>query len=235
MAENNGRNGEDPKKPEKKPKDDWRALTGFNRGERIEGKQPKIYQQRMIWAILGGTGVTIIMMLIGIPGWVSAIIGVMTLFVVMATQMPGEDKIAQGSGAALKPLSPEVEAALAQAEADLTVIDQTAEGFRDPALRREASGMTQNARTVLTLIRKDPDDILRAKKFLKVYIPSARRAVEKFAAFEVHDPELDARFANLLEEMRGVCARQVESLTLDERTDLEVEIEVLADRLKQES
>lgn len=126
--------------------------------------------------------------------------------------------------------------AVDEAAIDLNAIDRAAAAHPDPGLRGPAEAMTDAARAVLEHLRGDPGDIRRARKFVKVYIPSARAAVEKYlAGHGVVDGALRERFQSLMAQMQAAAERQSAALLLDERADLEVEIEVLAQRLEQES
>ncbi|MEO1292003.1 MAG: 5-bromo-4-chloroindolyl phosphate hydrolysis family protein [Pseudomonadota bacterium] len=220
------------------PTDDWRTKKSFEKGEPIDGALPDGTSRGLPLRLLAALGIVIALvpstqMLLGAPLWLALICAIGAGIGYMWATHPAH-RMAREERAALEALPPETREALARAEADLTQIDATAAGFDDESLTDALNVMTQEARKVLGIIRADPNDMMRAKKFLRVYIPSARRSVEKFAGLGVKDAELDARFRRLVEEMTSVCARQADNLTADDRTDLEVEMEVLADRLNQE-
>ena len=130
----------------------------------------------------------------------------------------------------------DLEATLAAASADLAQIDAAALDLRSPEHRSVLAGMTETTRSIITKIAADPGDLRRARKFLKVYLPAARASVEKFIALGVvNDTELDTKFSNMLTEMTEASRRQRDALALDDKIDLEVEMEVLAGRLTRES
>ena len=85
-------------------------------------------------------------------------------------------------------------------------------------------------------MEEDPRDLRRARKFLSVYLKGARDAAVKYAAAHEKrdDPEITRQFGLLLTDLEKSFTDQREKLLLDDRADLEVEIEVLRDRLKQD-
>lgn len=179
-------------------------------------------------------GVTVLMLLLGAAGWVAALAGLAT-FVVGATMARRSAEAAKGRRTVKAAAGVDIEKAQADldaAEADLAAIDRVARRLSDRGLEMHLRDMTKAARGVLDQIAEDPGDLRRSIKFLKVYIPSARAAVEKFSVLGVRDNALDDRFRALVREMKDMAERQAETLRLDDKMDLEVEIEVLAERLK---
>ena len=89
---------------------------------------------------------------------------------------------------------------------------------------------------MLALIEKDPRDIRRARKFLKVYLEGAEQVTERFAALEKEplSPEIEHRFRTLLVDMENVFAEQHQKLLENDILDLDVQIEVLTARLRRE-
>lgn len=173
---------------------------------------------------------TILSRLLGASGWVAFGLGVAVFLgaLVWFRGRPARPRrIADADG-----VDPGlVRDALDAAESDLLEIDRLAHGLLDRGLRGPLGEMTAAAREVLEHIAEDPGDLRRARKYLKVYIPSARAAVAKFAGLGVVDAELSNRFRGLVEEMTATGRRQLETLRLDDKTSLEVEMDVLADRL----
>jgi 5-bromo-4-chloroindolyl phosphate hydrolysis protein len=85
-------------------------------------------------------------------------------------------------------------------------------------------------------VEDDPRDLTLARKYLGVYLMGARDATAKFADLyaETRDAKVKADYLALLDDLRrGIEARR-ETLLLTDRTDLDVEIEVLRDRLKRD-
>jgi len=69
-----------------------------------------------------------------------------------------------------------------------------------------------------------------------VYLQGARDATVKFADIYARngDAQAKADFIALLDDMEANYAQRTEKLLLDDRTNLDIEIEVLRDRLQRE-
>lgn len=133
-----------------------------------------------------------------------------------------------------------VREAVAEAEEHLAAIDAAAAqlaGRRDAssdAPARRLSELTAAARAVIDVILEDPLDYDRARKFFRALLPAARAAAEKYAALPAQDAELAARFDKLAADLISASERLRETLRADDRFDLEVEMEVLSERVRNE-
>lgn len=143
---------------------------------------------------------------------------------------PEERRVAAAPGVDV----PAATADLAAAEAEVTAMEMASEQL-SAARRGDVAELAKEARSVLDGLAADPQSIRRLRKFLKVYLPSARASIEKYAALGVIDAELEERFGALLTDMIATCRRQRDVLSEDDRLALEIEMEVLADRLRAES
>lgn len=124
--------------------------------------------------------------------------------------------------------------AIAEAEA---MIEQTLAATRrlgDPTLAERVRALCASARPVLVQIEQDPRDLHRARRFLSITLTGARDATVKYARLGVEDPELRTAFVSLLTQLETSFAKQRARLTADDRAELEIEIEVLSDRLRQD-
>lgn len=93
------------------------------------------------------------------------------------------------------------------------------------------------ARNIITLIENDPNDLPRARKFLKVYLDGTRRVTESYAKThrnEATTVELDSNFSNVLNSIESTFDEQQEKLKKQDQFDLDVNIEVLETQLKRE-
>ncbi|SNR76369.1 5-bromo-4-chloroindolyl phosphate hydrolysis family protein [Puniceibacterium sediminis] len=92
------------------------------------------------------------------------------------------------------------------------------------------------ARELLRTVEEDPRDLTAARKFLGVYLMGARDASVKFA--DVHSRTRDAKaradYMMLLTDLEETFGAKTRKLLLDSNSDLNVEIEVLRDRLQRE-
>ncbi len=85
-------------------------------------------------------------------------------------------------------------------------------------------------------VEEDPRDLAAARKYVGVYLMGARDATIKFADLYSKSRNTDAKtkYKSLLTDLEASFNNQRETMMLDNRTDLDVEIEVLRDGLKQE-
>lgn len=235
---------EEPK-TDPSPDGDWRNATRFRQAERIDGatqpggsSDPNAPEPLLPLLIAGGAMIAATAVLRALTGsgilsfGLGLIVGLVVLIALRARQNRAERvrrQVAEARGVDREAVA----AALEKAEAELATID--AEAAKLPrATTEKLGGMTDAARRVLDVIAADPLDLDRARKFVVAYLPSARRAVEKYVGLGVRDAGLEARFHALIDEMTETCRRQEETLRSDDRFDLEVEMDTLADRLKTE-
>lgn len=124
--------------------------------------------------------------------------------------------------------------ALAEAEALITDTLSAARRLGDQGLAGRVRALCASARPVLVQIEQDPRDLHRARRFLSITLTGARDATVKYARLGVEDPDLRAAFVSLLTQLETSFAKQSARLTADDRAELEIEIEVLSDRLRQD-
>ncbi|MEZ5777931.1 MAG: 5-bromo-4-chloroindolyl phosphate hydrolysis family protein [Paracoccaceae bacterium] len=107
-------------------------------------------------------------------------------------------------------------------------------GDRQIIARVERFGTT--ARTLFRTVEEDPRDLAAARRYLGVYLMGARDATVKFADIwmKSRDPSARAGYQALLTDLETNFADRTTALLSDNRSDLDVEIEVLRDRLKRE-
>jgi hypothetical protein len=93
------------------------------------------------------------------------------------------------------------------------------------------------ARTLFRSVEQDPRDLTAARKYLSVYLIGARDASVKFADLYARTRDAQARtdYLALLDDLEATFAGRSRALLENNRTDLDVEIEVLRDRLKLET
>lgn len=137
------------------------------------------------------------------------------------------------------PEGPAAERAIRAIEEAETVVADTLAAARrigDRGLEARLQRLGEQAREVFRSIERDPRDLSRARRFLSVYLVGLRDATRKFADLR---PETRAgtpreQYEALLADMETSFAARRGAL-LEERTDeLEIEIEVLRERLQQD-
>ena len=106
----------------------------------------------------------------------------------------------------------------------------------DRRIESRVETLASSVREMFRAVEDDPRDLSGARKFLCVYLMGARDATIKFADLYAKSRDADAKtkYESLLTYLEASFNTQRETMMLDNRTDLDVEIEVLRDRLKQE-
>jgi len=107
-------------------------------------------------------------------------------------------------------------------------------GDRQAETRLERFQMT--VRDMLRTVEDDPRDLTAARKYLGVYLMGARDATVKFADLHTRAPNPAARdkYLALLSDLEQNFTAKTRALMQDSTTDLDIEIDVLRDRLERE-
>ncbi|RYI14179.1 MAG: hypothetical protein EON48_12045, partial [Acetobacteraceae bacterium] len=104
----------------------------------------------------------------------------------------------------------------------------------DRSLERRVDQFAGVARGLFRTIEADPGDLTAARKYLVVYLMGARDATVKFADHYAQTRDAGARadYEALLADLETTFAQKTTAFLSNNRTDLDVEIAVLRDRLK---
>ncbi|UWP88282.1 5-bromo-4-chloroindolyl phosphate hydrolysis family protein [Aliiroseovarius crassostreae] len=123
-----------------------------------------------------------------------------------------------------------------EAEAQLGAMSRAVDALRDRHLTARVETFQLTARDMFRVVEDDPRDLTAARKFLSVYLRGARDATVKFTELYTRSHDATARrdYEALLDDLEQNFAAKTQALLSDNRTDLEVEIEVLRDRLARE-
>jgi len=124
--------------------------------------------------------------------------------------------------------------AVEEGEKHLTAMKDAIVRAGDRALERRVDQFTATARTLFRTIEGDPGDLTAARKYMSVYLLGARDATVKFANHFAQTRDSGARtdYESLLADLETTFARKTTAFLSNNRTDLDVEIAVLRDRLK---
>lgn len=147
---------------------------------------------------------------------------------------PRHDKTGEVS---LGPRADEVFEALEAAENKIEAIEAARSTIRNIEFKQHLKRIIDKARRILEDIEDDPNDLQRARKFLKVYLDGTQRVTESYAKTHKKDATtaaLDNNFQRVLESIENTFDQQHEKLKEDDQFDLDVQIEVLQTQLKQE-
>jgi len=123
-----------------------------------------------------------------------------------------------------------------EAEAHLDVMKSQIEVLSDRRLTERVTDFQVIARRMIRTVEEDPRDLTGARKFLGVYLMGARDATVKFVDLYGRNKDGDARasYEALLDDLEQNFAARTEKMLLDDRSDMDIEINVLRDRLQRE-
>ncbi|QXT38725.1 5-bromo-4-chloroindolyl phosphate hydrolysis family protein [Gymnodinialimonas ceratoperidinii] len=108
---------------------------------------------------------------------------------------------------------------------------------RDPQLEARVARFQDVARGLFRQVEEDPRDLNAARRYLGVYLKGARDATVQFANLYTRKTDYKVRsdYIAFLDDLEQNFAARKETLLIDDRTNFDVEIEVLQDRLNRET
>ncbi|MFD1794760.1 hypothetical protein FQV27_06245 [Paracoccus aurantiacus] len=106
----------------------------------------------------------------------------------------------------------------------------------DRKLQARVAVFAETARELFRRVEEDPADLAAARRYLGVYLMGARDATVKFADLyaQTGDASAKADYGALLSDLEGNFAARTRSLIEGGRTDFDIEMQVLRDRLARE-
>lgn len=197
--------------------------------------RPPAFPRKICAAALAGIGVALAIVLTRGMGDMFQAIGLGGLATGAHLAAFGFDPMAS-KGVEGKPAPDHVIEAIDKAEARVAEISRLTKGLRDREITGRIDGLMAQVREMLHLVQNDPRDLSRARRYFTVYLKGAEDATRKYVENheKLGDPKLRNDYISLIGELEASFGRGREMLLHDERTDLEVEIEVLRERLGQE-
>jgi len=126
--------------------------------------------------------------------------------------------------------------AIDQAEEHIEAMTRALDQLGDRKLSNRLDSLISSARVMFRTIEDDPRDLISARKYLGVYLNGARQATVKFSDLYQKSPEPAVRkdYEALLIDLEKNFDAQQKELLLDDQSDLDVEIDVLRERLRHE-
>ncbi len=126
--------------------------------------------------------------------------------------------------------------AIEKAEARLAAMSDAISRSGDRKAKARVTQFQTTVRTMLSAIQDDPRDLTGARKYLGVYLSGARDATIKFADINARARDDTARenYLSLLTDLEENFTAKTAKLLENDRDDLEIEIDVLRDRLGRE-
>ncbi|NNU79986.1 hypothetical protein HMH01_05985 [Halovulum dunhuangense] len=126
--------------------------------------------------------------------------------------------------------------ALDAAEETVADILTSVRGVGDRHLEARVEKMLSAVRDVFRTVEADPRDLTRARKFLSIYLVGARDATRRFAELYSRNRDAAARaeYEALLDDLEASFRQHRDELLRDDKVALDVEIEVLRERLQRD-
>lgn len=123
-----------------------------------------------------------------------------------------------------------------EAESHLSVMKDQIDGLNDRALDVRVGAFQAAARKMIRTVEEDPRDLTGARKFLGVYLMGAKDATIKFVDVYRRSKNKEARtdYEALLGDLEQNFAARTNKMLLDDKSDMDIEIKVLRDRLHRE-
>ena len=122
------------------------------------------------------------------------------------------------------------------AEAYLTAMSDAMLRARDRSLESRLADFQTHVRELLRAVEDDPQNLSPARRYLSVYLEGARDATVKFVDIYERDRDAEARsdYVALLDDLEQNFMLRTETLRDSDRQRLDIEIDVLRERLERE-
>ncbi len=126
--------------------------------------------------------------------------------------------------------------AVDEAEEHLRAMSDAIKRAGDRELEGRVERFQQAARALFRTVENDPRDLSSARRYLGVYLLGAKDATVKFADLysRTRNAEARAEYAALLDDLEDNFAARNQKLLLDDKGDMNIEIDVLRERLARE-
>ncbi|MEN8892450.1 5-bromo-4-chloroindolyl phosphate hydrolysis family protein [Planktotalea arctica] len=123
-----------------------------------------------------------------------------------------------------------------EAESHLAAMSDAILRAGDRGMEKRVEQFQRTARELFRTVEEDPRDLTAARKYMGVYLRGAKDASVKFADIYARTGDVKARadYAALLDDLEQNFSARTRKMLLDDRSDLNVEIEVLRERLQRE-
>ena len=125
---------------------------------------------------------------------------------------------------------------IAEGEAYLAGMQDAIRRTGDRRLEARVALFAETARELFRRVEQYPGDLTAARRYLGVYLMGARDATVKFADLyaETQDPGARGDYEALLTDLEANFAARTRALIDSGRTDFDIELQVLRDRLARE-
>lgn len=123
-----------------------------------------------------------------------------------------------------------------EGEAHLSEMQEAIADIGDRQLEARVARFAATVEDLFDRVRENPGDLSAARRYMGVYLLGARDATAKFTALyrRTQDPETRAAYETFLDDLEKDFSARSDKLLDGDRSDLEIEIAVLRDRLARE-
>ncbi len=214
-------------------RDGVRAEDAFD--ERKVARRPAI-PRKIFGAVLMGAGVGLL--ILGVQWNVAAAIIVGGVAGALHLAAFGLDPLRdKGLDGIDRQQSDRIARKIDEAEKILGQMTAAIKRARDTALETKVLAFEDTVRQLFRQLEADPRDLNQARRYLGVYLQGARDATVQFADLYARnrDPKVRADYDAFLTDMDTNFAKRTRAMLTDDRTNFDVEIEVLRDRLSREN
>lgn len=191
--------------------------------------------RKMLAALLSGLGVALASFDAGAVPAAAAIYGVVAAGLHLGAfgLDPLADKRAEGVD---RISSARVARAVDQAEEHLRDMARAIAPLGDRPLEARVERFAASVREMCRQVERDPRDLVAARRYLGVYLMGARDAARRFAEIAAgrRDAQARADFVALLDDLEANFEARRTALMADDRSALDLEINVLRERLARE-
>ncbi len=121
-------------------------------------------------------------------------------------------------------------------EAHLAAMREAIARAQDGRLETRVAAFAETARALFRAVEEDPGDLSAARRYMGVYLQGARDATAQFADLwaQSRDAKARADYEALLDDLERNFTARTRDLIANGREGLEIEIEVLRERLARE-
>lgn len=125
---------------------------------------------------------------------------------------------------------------VAEGEKHLTAMKDAILRAKDRRLEARVDLFAAHARELFRVVEEDPGDLAAARRYMGIYLEGARDATIKFADLwpQTRDESARTAYESLLDDLEKNFTARTKTLIADGRDGLDIEIEVLRDRLARE-
>ena len=126
--------------------------------------------------------------------------------------------------------------AVKEAEVNLAAMTEAAKRANDRKIEERVERFQTTVRDMFRTIEEDPRDLTGARQYLTVYLMGAKDATVKFADIYARNRDAQALtdYLALLDDLEKNFQARTRKMLLDDRSDLNIEIDVLRERLQRE-